>query len=144
MLDRRTLFSLVLGCISPAVLAAQDFAGTWFTNRGVLEVKVEGGGWSATYGNGSTLTAEKKGEDIAFTAKEGRAQLTGTWQVQPGAFRFDGDWKSNNGKGTWFGWRHDPATEKGKPAKLAGFWRTSWGLLEVEQKGSKLSGGFGA
>mgnify|MGYP003644826925 FL=1 len=148
MLDRRALFSLVLGCISPAVLAAQELAGTWFTNRGVLEVKADGEGWSATYGNGSTLTAEKKGDDIVFTAKEGRAKVTGSWQFQKGAFRFDGDWQSTsgngNGKGEWFGWRHDPATEKGKPAKLAGFWRTSWGLLEIEQKGSKLTGGFGA
>ena len=148
MLDRRALFSLVLGCISPAVLAAQELAGTWFTNRGVLEVKADGEGWSATYGNGSTLTAEKKGDDIVFTAKEGRAKVTGSWQFQKGGFRFDGDWQSTsgngNGKGEWFGWRHDPATEKGKPANLAGFWRTSWGLLEIEQKGSKLTGGFGA
>ena len=122
MLDRRALFSLVLGCISPAVLAAQELAGTWFTNRGVLEVKADGEGWSATYGNGSTLTAEKKGDDIVFTAKEGRAKVTGSWQFQKGAFRFDGDWQSTsgngNGKGEWFGWRHDPATfdEDGKLA----------------------------
>ena len=147
MLDcRRVLFSfsLALGLASPTALVAQDFAGTWFTNRGVLEVKEDGKGWTATYGQGKTLTAKKKGRDIAFTATEGRVQLTGKWKVKKGAFRFEGDWKSNNGKGTWLGWRHDPATEKGKPAKLGGFWRTSWGLLELEQKGTKLSGGYGA
>lgn len=40
--------------------------------------------------------------------------------------------------------RHDPASEKAKLVPVAGFWRTSWGMLELEQKGTKLEGGFGA
>ena len=104
MLDRRPVLfslSLALGLASPTVLVAQDFAGTWFTNRGVLEVKEDGKGWTATYGQGKSLTAKKKGREIAFTATEGRVQLTGKWKVKKGAFRFDGDWKSSNGEGTW-------------------------------------------
>ena len=128
-----------------APLAAQELAGTWFTSRGVLELAADGDGFRADYGNGKSVVVEQQGGQWAFEATEGRAKLSGSWQLDARGYRFEGEWTSpNGGKGTWLGWRHDPATEKGRAAKVGGCWRTSWGLLELEQKGGKLTGGYGA
>jgi len=124
---------------------AQDLAGTWFTSRGVLELTAEGDALTSGYGRGKSVTVEKDGKQWSFEATEGRSKLTGSWKLDKSGHRFEGKWRSRNGgSGVWRGWRHDPATEKGRAADVGGFWRTSWGLLELEQKGGKLTGGFGA
>lgn len=130
----------------PMVAQVPDLSGTWFSNRGVLQVQQQGNDVTARYGDqdACSLSGTRAGNKIEFTAKEGRAELTGTLEFDAGAHRFTGDWKSANGKGSWRGWRSDPALQKGKPAAVAGHWRTSWGMLELEQSGSKLKGGLGA
>ncbi|MCK5940663.1 MAG: hypothetical protein KAI24_01740 [Planctomycetes bacterium] len=141
---RSVLLCLAAGSMAGAI-AAQELAGTWFTSRGVLELEPDGDGFRGSYGDGKSVTVEKKGRTLRFEATEGRASLTGSWQLDKGGYRFEGEWRSQRGgSGTWRGWRHDPASEKGRAAKVAGCWRTSWGLLELEQKGARLTGGFGA
>lgn len=124
--------------------AAQDVGGTWFTTRGVLELEGKGDELTGRYGDGATLRARRSGKELAVDAKEGQVALQAKLVLDKGGFRFAGEWSTANGKGTWRGWRHDPAAEKGKAPAVAGFWRTSWGMLELEQQGNKLKGGFGA
>lgn len=138
------LRSLTLVLMLAPAAAAQQWNGTWFTTRGVLELKGDGDTLTGSYGEGYSLQAGKKGKALEFTATEGRSKLSGDLELDKGGHRFAGTWKTANGEGTWRGWRHDPATEKGKGPPIAGFWRTSWGMLELEQKGNKLTGGYGA
>ena len=126
--------------------ASQQLAGTWFTTRGVLELKGDGAELTGTYGDdqGHRLAGTLRGSTLAFDATEGEAKLTGTFVFDASGHRFTGDWKSGRRSDTWRGWRHDPAAEKGEPVRVAGFWRTSWGMLELTQEGDTLTGGFGA
>ena len=138
-------FVFLFALIAPFA-AAQNFTGTWFTTRGVLELKGDAAALDGTYGDdrANTIHGTVKAKTLEFEATEGGAKVTGTLELDKSGHRFTGKWKSANGDGTWRGWRHDPATEKGKAPAIAGFWRTSWGMLELEQKGNKLTGGFGA
>lgn len=133
-----------LAALFAACLPAQEIAGTWFTSRGVLELAGKGDSLTGRYGEGKSLTVSRTGKELKVEAKEGQVSLQAKLVLDKGGFRFAGEWTSANGKGTWRGWRHDPASEKGKAPSVAGFWRTSWGMLELEQQGTKLKGGFGA
>lgn len=133
---------LVLAHTTPA---QAGFAGEWFTSRGVLTLEREGDAIRGSYGEGQSLTGKVAGTELSFEASEGRVTLTGTLQLDRSGHRFTGRWRSSaGGSGDWRGWREDPAARKGRPAKLDGAWRTSWGLLELEQKGAELTGGYGA
>lgn len=144
MSTRLALFAFAFSSSLAASLTAQDLAGTWFTTRGVLELEGKGDELTGRYGDGATLRATRAGKELRVEAREGQSLLQATLALDKGGFRFAGEWTTTNGKGTWRGWRHDPASEKAKALPVAGFWRTSWGLLELEQKGTKLEGGFGA
>src|SRR5262245_30515092 len=138
------VFAFVFAFILASPLCAQDVAGTWFTSRGVLELEGKGNELTGRYGDGASLRATRAGKDLKVEARESQTPLQATLVLDKNGFRFAGEWTSANGKGRWRGWRHDPASEKAKAAPVAGFWRTSRGLLELEQKGNKLEGGFGA
>ncbi len=142
----------VAAMLAALPLAAQhdpvpaDLAGTWFSTRGTLEVTVDGDALRANYGDrrDRTLRAELHGRDVEFSATEGEAELRGTLALDASGHRLSGAWRSDDGRGEWRWWRHDPATEQGKAADVAGYWRTGWGMLELAQKGDELSGGLGA
>lgn len=138
-------FALALALFSSAA-ATQQVSGTWFTTRGVLELQGDGAELTGTYGDDQAhrLTGTLRGSTFTFQATEGETKLTGTFEFDAGGHRFSGDWKAGRRSDTWRGWRHDPATEQGEPAQVAGFWRTSWGMLELTQEGTRLTGGFGA
>ncbi len=139
-----TLFFVLPGLL--AALPAQDWAGKWYTTRGVLTLEAGAEGLTGRYGDGgkNTLTGKAGGRKLAYEAKEGDTQLTGELELQANDSFFNGAWRSGNGEGTWRGWRADPKAKLGRAARVQGPWRTSWGLLELEQQGDKLSGGFGA
>jgi pimeloyl-ACP methyl ester carboxylesterase len=132
----------VLVASAAVTLPAQDLAGTWFTSRGVLELEGKGDELTGRYGQGKTLQATRSGKELKVQAREGQAMLEAKWTLDKSGYRFDGEWTSGSGKGTWRGWRHDPASEKGRSPNVAGHWRTSWGMLELEQSGNKVKGGL--
>ncbi len=137
-------FRFVLLSFLLVVAPAQEIAGTWFTTRGVLELEGKPDSLRGRYGDNCTLTGTAKGKELRFEAKEGQVTLEAKLTIDKSGHRFTGEWTTANGKGTWRGWRHDPAAEKGKAPSVAGFWRTGWGVLELEQQGNKLKGGIGS
>ena len=50
----------------PASIAAQQWAGTWFTTRGVLEVKGSGDALTGSYGEGHSLQGRANGKKVRF------------------------------------------------------------------------------
>jgi len=143
---RASLLSFVGFLVVVPFATAQGVAGTWFTTRGVVELKGDGASLEGSYGDGqkNRISGTLRGKTFAFEATEDGTRLEGELEIDKSGHRFSGKWTSGSDKGTWRGWRHDPATEKGKAEQVAGFWRTSWGMLELEQKGDKVTGGFGA
>lgn len=136
-------FALLASCLAVPV-TAQDAAGTWFTSRGVLELEVRGERVSGRYGDGAVLEGRRSGRELEVEAREGAVELRAKLTFDAGGHRFTGEWRSAHGTGPWRGWRHDPAAAKGKVADVAGFWRTSWGMLELQQSGGTVKGGYGA
>ena len=125
--------------------SAQELAGTWFSDRGLLELKQDGDGWACEYGSGKRMRIDSGARGLSFTATEGRLELEGDLELDDGGCRLTGVWTSQSGgEGVFRAWRHDPRCERGKAADIAGLWRSSWGLIEIEQQRSALSGGFGA
>jgi predicted esterase len=56
---------------------------------------------------------------------------------------FRGSFKTATGTtGEWNGWRPDPDSPRGAPAKLAGLWLTDLGLMELEQTGDRAKGHY--
>lgn len=143
-----SLLLFVLAAVSQAQqpTAAPDLSGTWFTTRGVVELKLTGEAVEGRYGDerDRSFAGKRHGDAIEYTATEGQAELAGTLKLDPSGHRLAGDWRAARGNGEWRWWRHDPATERGELAEVAGYWRTSWGMLELQQKGGELSGGIGA
>ena len=95
-------FVFLFALIAPFA-AAQNFTGTWFTTRGVLELKGDAAALDGTYGDdrANTIHGTVKAKTLEFEATEGGAKVTGTLELDKSGHRFTGKWKSANGDGTW-------------------------------------------
>ena len=143
MTTLRWLGLLVL--ISPVTWAQKpSFAGRWYTTRGLLDLEISGRSVTGKYGDGHQISGELADRGFAFTGSEGRTTIEGTIAFEASGHRFSGSWQSRGDRGTWNGWRHDPAVARGKPISVAGAWRTSFGLLQLDQSGTEVTGGYGA
>jgi predicted esterase len=119
---------------------AQTWGGKWYTTRGVLQLDAEGEIATGRYGDENRIEGTIEGTRLSWRATEGNARAEGSFELQAGGHAFRGSWRDVE----WLGWREDPKAKQGRAARVAGFWRTSWGMLELEQKGNALSGGLGA
>lgn len=126
-----------------SIAPAQDWAGKWYSTRGVLDLEQEGAAVKGRWGDkGGTLKGEANGRELTFTLEQGPETFKGTLELVDDGHFFTGTVRESSV--AWRGWRKNPEATKGKPAKFGGTWRTSWGLMELEQDGDTVTGGFGA
>ncbi|MDH3592462.1 MAG: alpha/beta hydrolase, partial [Planctomycetota bacterium] len=126
-----------------SVVAAQGFAGEYVTSEGPMTLEQDGKSVTGTYGhtgNGSVDGTVKKGK-LVFEYRVGRVAGTGEFALD-GA-RLTGSWKNARGGGSWYGWKKDPKARKGK-SKWSGYWYSSLGILNLEQKGKTVKGTYGS
>ena len=137
----RSLVILVLA----GVVSAEDWSGEWLTDLGVLTLKQDGDRIEGEYGPNQSLTGTVDGAKATVEWRVGRNAGTGAFEMADGAMAFTGAWNHGNGAfgGTWRGWKRDPKAAKGKPADFSGVWRSSLGIMVLEQKGDKLTGTYG-
>lgn len=139
-----------LALLFPAVLAAQDptdWAGTWWTSRGVVVMEAAGDSVEGRLRDedGSTIDGELEGRRLRVKWRSGNAGGEATWTLDRDGAWFEGPYRtSQGGSGTWRGWREDPDATKGRRAKWDGAWRTSWGIVVLEQDGDEVEGELGA
>ncbi len=138
---------LVAVALSPVALGqTPDWSGQWFTTEGVLELEASGAGVTGKYGEGkaNALEGRAEGRKLEFAYRAGDVEGKGEFELDAAGHFFAGEWRSARGSGSWRGWRPDPTATKGKAASLAGLWRTTFGMLDLEQKGNKVKGVMGA
>jgi predicted esterase len=138
--------SCILFLIIPAEAAAADWSGRWFTSEGVMTLEQDGAKVTGSYGKDAAFAIEGKasGDTVKFDYTAGNVKGEGEFRMSGDGLAFTGSWKRARGSGNWYGCRHDKEAEKAKRADVAGHWRTSWGLMELRQKGNRLEGEYGA
>ena len=126
----------------------EDWAGTWFSSRGVIELRA---------GDGDRVTGAVRGDAkssldgevdrdtlrVRWSTENGRGGAS--WRMHGGRHFFEGTYQAADGsRGVWHGWREDRAAAKGRTAKWGGAWRTSRGIVTFVQKGDAVEGLLGA
>lgn len=141
---RRSLFVTVLAAALPA--QAQVWSGTWFTTQGVMQLtqtKADAAGQFGTDDPPRKLTGKVAGQQLTFTWTAGEQRGEGAVELDASGHAFAGTWRKGQNN-EMRGWRQDQKATQGQPSKLAGYWHSSWGMLQLEQKGSSFSGILGA
>src|SRR5690606_17862818 len=143
---RLVLCCLVAGALAgPSAAQSPAWSGTWFTNEGVLSLRQDQGAVEGTLGEGNarrTLEGTASGKALSFRWRAGNREGEGEAQLDASGHGFTG--RLAAGGREWRGWRQDPKATQGQPAKVHGYWRTSWGMLQLEQKGNAVHGILGA
>lgn len=131
----------VLGfAVTPAQAEDDLWTGTWVTDEGAMRLKQEGTTVTGDYGKGGRIEAEMDGEQLAGTYQFGNVTGEIVWDLDETKRAFSGQWIRGANKGTWRGWKQDPKAESKAAGKFGGHWLTSLGTLQLEQKGSSVSG----
>lgn len=136
------VFSAPISSQSP-----KDWVGTWLTSRGVVELEADGDEVTGRLRDeeGSSIRGEPAGAELSVEWRAGRGSGAATWRLDRSKAFFEGPWSTGGrDSGTWRGWREDPDATKGRAAKWDGAWRTSWGIVALEQKGNDVDGELGA
>lgn len=128
-------------CASPARADEPGpFTGEWKTSLGPVVLDPQKDGDPKVTGKlvAYNIPVEGKidGRNVSLSYDEGQTHVDATWTIEPSGLAFRGTFKASNGnRGTWNGWRPDPAAAQGEPADFAGLWLTDLGLMELAGDG---------
>jgi poly(3-hydroxybutyrate) depolymerase len=145
----RWTWNIALVVVTTAALdaAVADFSGEWDTDLGRMVLEQTGRDVEGTYGEkgGTTLTGRVDGRRLTFRYTGSKRSGSGFFEIGKSRHRFRGEWKTADGSsGLWRGWRQDPNATRGRTASFAGYWRTTKGVVLVEQKKTEVSGTYAA
>jgi predicted esterase len=146
-MKRCTIVFLVASLVLATTTDGQEpgsFSGDWKTTFGPVRFDQMG---DAVTGQILAFKLPLKGKieqgKLAVGYDEGQVHVDATLTLDPAGHAFQGTFSASNGnRGTWNGWRPDPAATKGEPANFAGLWLTDLGLMELKQEGSKVKGRY--
>jgi predicted esterase len=139
-------FLVIAGAALAASPAAPDFAGEYVTNLGLLVLAQDGDRVTGTFGDDGRYQIEGAIRDgkleVAWRdgKRSGRARLE---LAEDG--RLSGTWipGKDEPSRTWCGWRRDPRAELARLGRFAGVWRSTRGILTLNQKGDRIVGRCG-
>jgi len=126
--------------------AGAEWAGEWLTDFGVLVLRQDGAAVRGDYGPQQAVEGKALGKTLKLSFRDGRS--SGEAQLDLGAdgASFRGTRREQGGQSggePWRGWRIAAEAQKGKAADFSGVWRSSLGMVVLEQKGEAVKGSFG-
>jgi len=144
------ILSLLFLCfINSGVISQENtFNGDWYTNFGLMSIKVEGNYTEGKFGTDG-------GKFTGIASDDGR-ELHGNWFVAPsvgpgftaGKFimKLSDDGNSFTGR-TWHGRDEDDANLIGRRIvetadNFSGMWKTDWGILVMTVRNNQVSGNY--
>ena len=132
----------VLGfAIVPAEAGDDTWTGTWVTDEGAMRLEQKGNAIEGDYGKGGRIEGEITDGQVSGTYQIGNVTGKILWDLDESKGAFKGEWIHPSGnKGTWRGWKQDPKAESKPAANFGGYWLTTIGTFQLEQKGSSASG----
>ena len=141
----RCLFRILFPCVAFAArflaAAEADFAGEWDTTYGRLSLKVEGKTAVGTYfvagGAVNEMKGEIDGEKLTFSYSEPSVTGEGHFTLSADKRSFSGQWREK-GVTRWNPW--DGRRQIVKAGDFSGVWKTSFGMMRLNQDGEKVTG----
>ena len=118
-------------------------AGTWITNRGVLELSTDDGKITGTLDSKTEISGTISSGEISFQYKKSRITTNVTLDLDASGRWISGESKTGNSTGQWFGCR-SIATAGDNAADFSGHWLLSWGIMQLTQTDAQINGRFGA
>ncbi len=133
---------LVCGIAARGLTAAEpDFAGEWDTTYGRMSLRVEGKSVVGTYfvpgGPVNDLRGESSSGKLTFTYSEPDVIGEGQFILSTDRRSFSGRWREK-GQSRWDSW--DGRRVVAAAAGFSGVWKTSFGLMRLNQDGEKVTG----
>lgn len=147
MIHRSVALALLILASAVHAQSRAGLSGTWVTDLGSVVLEQKGADVEGTYGtSGGTISGTVQGKKVTVTWRDGRNRGPATFEVADDGMSWTGKWTHANGRGggTWRGWKRDPKAEKGKRSDWSGLWRSSLGMLDLVQKGDKVTGTYGS
>ncbi len=144
MTTTRALARILLLCLAAmarAFAGEADFAGEWDTTFGRLSLKVDGKSAVGTYvvagGAVNDLKGEIDGGKLTFTYSEPSVAGEGHFTLSADKQSFSGQWREK-GATRWSSW--DGRRQVVKAGDFSGVWKTSFGMMRLNQDGDKVTG----
>jgi hypothetical protein len=124
-----------------SLAAEAAFAGEWDTTFGRLSLKVDGKVAVGTYCDSGGAVNDLKGEiddgKLTFTYSEPSATGDGYFTLSTDGQGLSGNWREK-GESSWRSW--DGRRLVVKAGDFSGVWKTSFGMMRLNQDGEKVSG----
>lgn len=147
MAPTRALARILLLCLAgmacSLAAAEADFAGDWDTTYGSLLLKVEGKIAVGTYGMPGGAVNDLKGEidgrKLTFSYSEPSVAGDGQFLLSDNRQSFSGQWREKGGT-DWSSW--EGRRRVVKKSDFSGVWKTSFGLMRLNQDGEKVAGSY--
>jgi predicted esterase len=141
------LNSIIVVCLMllGSTVAAQEepWSGQWITSKGLLELKQTGGDVSGTIGDGGTFDGTVDGNKFKFQLTLGRENGSGKATLSEDGLSFTADVNSNFRQYEMTANKKDENAEGKDPLDFNGIWLSSIGTLNLEQKGTDVTGTIG-
>lgn len=128
------------------VVSAQNsnWQGQWITDLGIMNLTQSGNTVSGSYDGNGTIQASVSGHKLTGTYRRGNNSGQVSLEMAADRLAFSGEWSTQNGSGKWRGWRSDNSGSSDETADFSGVWLSSWGTLQLQQEGARVTGRYGA
>ncbi len=140
--------NLVLLLTLTLAAAADDgpgFAGAWKTNLGAARITKTGDDFAVRFSlpQMAEIRGTIRSGALELKSADGKPRGEARITLAEDGLGFAG-WHQSAGdrRQPWFGWRPDPDAPRDKTGSFAGRWLTTFGLMELEQTGVKLTGRY--